>query len=188
MFLLVPTLCIIMLYVYEKGKCYMLKGIEMKRYEKLAALTFLMLGIVFAMCMVMAGGCQPSQDRTTSAWFFGDEELTSIRLGVYTDEQTEVGGVALWTPSEGKNVDLYGVYGLHYFDAVKTAPPFRQGSEELLSAVPYVGIQSIFDLDYDAHVFTVTGLVFEDIFFVEHQYDISDNQESKTMIGVKFRF
>ena len=140
---------------------------------------------ILVLVVVTALGCQ--QEDQMSAWFFGDEELTAARLGVYIDEVTEVGGVAAWFPAGDENVDLYGVYGLHYFDAVELPfPPDANGAP--LGAVPYLGVQTIMDLDYDAHVWTVTGVVFENLFFIEHQYDAFDDTDSKTMIGVRIRF
>lgn len=145
----------------------------------------IVLVLVMFLASFLAGGCAKDQ---ASVWFFGDEELTTARLGLYVDEYTEVGGVAVWHPSGNKNVDLYGVYGLHYMGDIEAINPLTPDSDTMLVATPYVGIQSIVDLDSDFHAFTVTGLVFEKIFFVEHQYDLFDNQNSKTMAGIRIRF
>lgn len=134
---------------------------------------------------LFAVGCQKDQ---MSVWFFGDEELTSARLGTYVDECTEVGGVVTWFPHGDKNVDLYGVYGIHYFDPVTMESPVEPNETPQLGVVPYVGVQMIMDLDYDAHVATMTGVMFENFLFVEHQYDAFDNDESKTMAGIRIRF
>lgn len=153
--------------------------------KNLAAKNVLMLGMFLTFLTFLAGGCQ---EQRQTVWFFGDEELTAARFGIYVDEVTEVGGIAAWFPHGDENVDLYGIYGLHYFDAVNASNPFDTNVPGLLSAVPYVGVQAIFDLEYDEHVATVGGLVFGEIFFVEHQYDPFDNDETKTMVGVRVRF
>lgn len=170
---------------FELNEFLFLKGIDMYELFRLPARNVLILGMFFAVCMA---GCQEGR---SSAWLYGENDFAAARFGAFVTENEEVGAVIAYMPHAQGNTELYGIYGLHHFPGALSVPspfPTVEPNDMLLEATTYLGAQAMFDHDYHQEVSIVMGMVFEDVIFLEHQYDAFNNDLSKTMLGLRIKF
>ena len=144
--------------------------------------------LVLVLCLQ---GCSGNANDVT-VWASGDE-ATSIRLGYFVEENTEIGISSTWWDSDDADPKVVGLYGLRYGpELIRLANPIvLDWLPETISGCPYIGAK----LDRNLNLRTtslspVFGFCFNDIFVVEHQLKTFEDggTVSKTTAGVRFRF
>jgi len=129
-----------------------------------------------------------------SSWIWGDSEAVSARFGIPVTENNEAGLSFLWWPDDSEPKVL-GLYGVHYF---ANSVPFRNPLildflPETFEGRPYIGakLDVNFDTD-DTAIGPVAGIIFEDVLFLEYQFQNfeqgSSSVDNKIVFGLRIKF
>ncbi len=130
--------------------------------------------------------CLPAQGKIYS-WLWADNDALGVRIGtdlekigVDIDEKIEVGISALWYPDQD-SPKMWGIYGIYHLPEIVQFrnPLVLDFLPEEIGGRPYFGGKVEIDFDIDkSSVSPIAGIVFEDIFFIEYQFDSFDRQRN----------
>jgi len=148
----------------------------------------IVLVVVLLLCLP---GCISN---STSAWAWGDEGAIGARVGTKVTENNEAGLSMLCWPDDDEPRVL-GLYGVHHFaEPVEFRNPLMlEFLPETLEAKTYIGGKLDVNLDTDSSsVGPIAGVIFEDIIFLEYQFQSFDqgssSVSSKILFGVRAEF
>lgn len=137
--------------------------------------------------------CLPVQ-ATISTWLWGDNEAVGARIGTEVTENNEAGLSMLWWPDD-QEPRVLGFYGVHHSaNAVKFRNPLiLDFTPEMIEGRPYIGAKIDINVeDNESSVGPVAGVLFEDILFMEYQYQSfeqgSTSTSSKIIFGLRIKF
>ena len=136
--------------------------------------------------------CLPAQADIYS-WIWGDSDAVGARLGIDLAENIEVGASALWFPDQ-ETPEIWGMYGIYHLPEIVQFPNpiILDFLPETIGGRPYFGGKLDIDFDIDkARVSLIAGIVFEDILFIEYDFesiDRSSYNDSKILFGLRIRF
>jgi len=129
-----------------------------------------------------------------STWAWGDDEAVGARVGRKITENNEAGLSMLWWPDDTEPRVL-GLYGIHHLgNTVEIRNPLiLDFLPETIEARPYVGAKVDLHLDNKkTSVGPVAGILFEDILFLEYQYQSFEpnttSATSKIIFGLRINF
>lgn len=155
--------------------------------KKLQMLTLAALTLV----LFLAVGCEEEQQ--ANAWIFdAGQDIIGFRLGVPVTENNEVGiSTLLWTGNSQHDMDIvaYGLYGLHHFpyETEFRNPLIADFLPETLTGRLYIGAKlDVNQYTNESAVAPVAGIVFEDILFLEYQFESFNEDAGATSSQVVF--
>jgi len=131
---------------------------------------------------------------TISTWVWGDDEAVGLRVGYDITENNEAGLSTLCWPNDSEP-KVWGIYGIHYFaNTVEFRNPLiLDFLPEIFEGKSYIGgkLDVNFDID-DTSIGPVAGIVFEDVLFIEYQFQSFDqgstSVSNKILFGLHFKF
>jgi len=138
--------------------------------------------------------CLPARASMYSWIWADDNQATGVRLGADLNEKVEAGISALFWPDD-TDPHVWGVYGKYsYPDLVQIPNPvLAEWLPDMISGTPYIGAK--FDLNLQTEENTVgpiAGIVFNDVLFMEYQYQSFQPQttavNSKIIFGLRIKF
>jgi len=142
------------------------------------------VAVVLLLCLA---GCE-------SAWVWGDNEAVGARIGTYVTENNEAGLSMLWWPDDNEPRVL-GLYGVHHFPGLVEFrnPLIVDFLPETIEGRTYLGAKLDVNFDTeDTSIDPVAGIVFEDIIFLEYQFQSfsqdSSSMSSKILFGLRMDF
>jgi len=147
----------------------------------------LVVSLLVVLCL-----CLPAQANIYS-WIWGDSDAVGARLGTDLAENIEVGVSALWFPDQ-EAPEIWGMYGIYHLPEIVQFPNpiILEFLPETIKGKPYFGGKLDIDFEIDkARVSIIAGIVFEDILFIEYNFesiDRSSYNDSKILFGLRIRF
>ncbi len=133
-----------------------------------------------------------------STWIWGDDEAVGARIGTQITENNEAGlSMLVWPGDSDRDAELIalGLYGVYRFPqtAEFRNPLILDFLPETIEGRPYIGGK--FDINLDTNkssVAPVAGIVFQDILFLEYQFQSfspdSASVSSKVVFGLRIKF
>lgn len=150
--------------------------------------------VVLMLCVLVVGGCSQNETDVYS-WVWGDDDAIGARVGtnVGDSNNVEVGLSALWWPDR-ERPEIWGMYGIYSFPEILEVPNpiVMEFLPETISGRPYLGGKVDIDFSGDkSRASPIAGIVFEDIFFIEYQFDSIDRDianDSKLIFGIRIDY
>lgn len=145
--------------------------------------------VVLLLCLLL---CLPGCSGNT--WVWDDDGAVGARLGTNVTENNEAGLSMLWRPDDS-GPRVMGLYGVHHFpEPVEFRNPLiLDFMPETLEGKPYIGGK--FDVNFDTNetlIGPVAGIIFEDVLFLEYQFQSfgpgTTSASSKVLFGLRFEF
>lgn len=136
--------------------------------------------------------CLPVQADIYS-WIWGDDDAIGARIGTDISESIEIGASALWFPDQ-ESPRIWGMYGIYHLPEIVQFPNpiILDFLPDTIGGRPYFGGKLDIDFDIDkARVSLIAGIVFEDILFIEYNFESIDSNaynDSKILFGLRIRF
>lgn len=144
------------------------------------------VAVVLLLCLPVRG--------SMSTWLWGDDEAVGARIGTKVTENNEAGLSMLWWPDE-QEPEVLGFYGIHHSaTSVEIRNPLMlEFAPETINGRPYIGAKMDIHLDNNkTSMGPVAGIMFEDILFLEYQYQSfsqgSVSPSSKIIFGLRIEF
>lgn len=148
--------------------------------------------VIFLLAVVLLF-CLPVQADINS-WIWADSDSIAARIGfdIADSNNVEAGVSALWFPDDW-DPEIWGIYGVYHLGAIELPNPIPiDFLPETLSGRPYLGGKVDIDFEIDkARASPIVGIVFQDIIFIEYQFesiDRVDYNDSKVVFGLRIEF
>ncbi len=160
------------------------RSVEMHRVKEI---------LVIVVVLFTLGALVGCAEGNRTAWAYGDNESSGVRLGTMVTENNEVGILSQYFPNNDNDSQIWGVYAVHHVPGEFEIPsPFT--GEPIIAGCMYAGLQTSFDNHYDEQLSAFTGFEFWGVFFIEAQFDAYDNKASvrddtvRGVLGVRIQY